>query len=93
MQIQIQWHYQSKIVSNIIPDADATYDLGSSSKTWNDVYAKGVNLTSTDSGASAGPIIDLKRDTTGADANYIGQIKFSADNDADPKYSVCKNDR
>ena len=38
--------------------------------------AKDINLTSTDSGASAGPVIDLKRDITGADANYIGQIKF-----------------
>ena len=78
----------AQIVSNIIPDADATYDLGSSSKTWNDVYAKGVNLTSTDSGASAGSAIDLKRDTTGADANYIGQIKFSADNDANISNTV-----
>ena len=80
----------AEIVSNIIPDADATYDLGSSSKTWNDVYAKGVNLTSTDSGSAAGPIIDLKRDITGANANYIGQIKFSADNDADQNTVFAK---
>ena len=83
MQIQIQWHLLVHVVSNIIPDANATYNLGSSTKTWNEVNAKGINLISTDSGSSAGPVIDLKRDTTGADANYIGQIKFSADNDAD----------
>ena len=32
----------AEIVSNIVPDADATYDLGSSTKTWNDVYASGT---------------------------------------------------
>ena len=78
------------VVSNIIPDANATYNLGSSTKTWNEVNAKGINLISTDSGSSAGPVIDLKRDTTGADANYIGQIKFSADNDADQNTVFAK---
>ena len=78
------------IVSNIIPDADATYNLGSSSKTWNELNAKAINLISTDTGSSAGPVIDLKRDNTGADANYIGQIKFSADNDADPNTVFAK---
>ena len=32
----------AEIVSNIVPDADATYDLGSSTKTWNDVYTSGT---------------------------------------------------
>ena len=80
----------AEIVSNIIPDADATYDLGSSSKTWNELHAKAITLSSTDSGSSAGPVIDLKRDITGADANYIGQVKFSADNDADQNTVFAK---
>ena len=41
---------------NIIPDADATYNLGSSSKTWNELNAK-HNYTRYSS--SAGPT-DLK---------------------------------
>ena len=42
-----------------------------------------LTLTSTASGSSASPELELRRDITGADANYIGQIKFTADNDAD----------
>lgn len=47
-------------------------------------------ITSTTSGGSAGPEFELFRDITGADANYIGQIKFSADNDADQKTVFAK---
>lgn len=42
-------------------------------------------ITSTTAGSSAAPEFELFRDITGSDANYIGQIKFSADNDANQK--------
>ena len=45
----------AEIVSNIIPDADATYDLGSSTKTWNDVYASGT-VGSSSTGALQFPV-------------------------------------
>ena len=47
-------------------------------------------ITSTTSGSSAAPEFELFRDITGADANYIGQIKFSADNDANQKTVFAK---
>ncbi len=47
-------------------------------------------ITSTTAGSSAAPEFELFRDITGADANYIGQIKFSADNDADSKTVFAK---
>ena len=47
-------------------------------------------ITSTTAGSSAAPEFELFRDITGADSNYIGQIKFSADNDADQKTVFAK---
>mgnify|MGYP006874404855 CR=1 FL=1 len=41
-----------------------------------------VTITSTDAGSSAGPIINLVRDSASpADADYLGQIKFKGEND------------
>ena len=34
--------------------------------------------------------LSLIRDITGADANYIGQIKFTADNDANQSVNFAK---
>ena len=36
----------AEIVSNIIPDADATYDLGSSTKTWDTLHVQDINISS-----------------------------------------------
>ena len=47
-------------------------------------------ITSTTAGSSAAPEFELFRDITGADSNYIGQIKFSADNDANSKTVFAK---
>ena len=49
-----------------------------------------LTLASTASGSSASPEFELRRDITGADANYIGQIKFTADNDADQNTVFAK---
>jgi hypothetical protein len=49
-----------------------------------------LDITDTTAGSDAGPIVTLHRDITGADANYIGQIKFTADNDADQSTVFAK---
>jgi len=49
-----------------------------------------LTIASTASGSSASPEFELRRDITGADANYIGQIKFTADNDADQNTVFAK---
>jgi hypothetical protein len=49
-----------------------------------------LTLASTASGSSASPELELRRDITGADANYLGQIKFTADNDADQNVVFAK---
>ena len=50
-----------------------------------------VTLTSTDAGSSAGPIIELYRNSASpADADYIGQIKFQGENDNDQKVVYAK---
>ena len=41
-----------------------------------------IDVTSTDAGSSAGPVINLVRDSSSpADADYLGQIKFKGDDD------------
>lgn len=49
-----------------------------------------ITMESTEDSSDAGPIIELKRDITGSDANYIGQVKFTADNDADQSTVFAK---
>ena len=51
----------------------------------------GIELTSTGTDSSAGPIIDLYRNSSSAaDADYLGQIKFQGENDADQKIVYAK---
>ena len=50
-----------------------------------------LTLTSTDTGNSAGPIIDLVRDSSSpADADYLGQIKFKGDDDGGSQHTYAK---
>ena len=48
------------------------------------------SVTDTTSGSSAGPELSLIRDITGADANYIGQIKFVGDSDSGTQRNYAK---
>ena len=51
----------------------------------------GIQVTSTDAGSSAGPIIDLVRDSSSpADADYLGQIKFKGDDDGGSQHIYAK---
>ena len=48
-------------------------------------------LTSTDTGSSAAPIIELNRDSSSpADADYLGQIKFKGDDDGGSSHVYAK---
>jgi len=51
----------------------------------------GLNLTSTDEGSSAAPEVSLYRNSASpADADYLGQIKFEGENDADARQVYAK---
>ena len=48
-------------------------------------------LTTTEDSSNAGPVITLKRNSsTPADADYIGQLKFKGENDADQEVVYAK---
>ncbi len=50
-----------------------------------------LTLTTTEDSASAGPVIDLKRNSgSPADSDYLGQIKFQGENDADQEVLYAK---
>ena len=49
-----------------------------------------VSITDTTSGSAAGPELNLFRNITGADANYLGQLKFKGKNDADTEKNYAK---
>ncbi len=49
------------------------------------------NLAATNDGATASPIFTLKRNSSSpADADYLGQIKFQGENDADQEVAYAK---
>ena len=51
----------------------------------------GLNLTSTDDGSAAAPELSLYRNSASpADADYLGQIKFEGENDADARQVYAK---
>jgi len=88
-------------VSNIIiADVDATFinaltidaDTlgGTSASGFIKTTGQAQTITDTTAGSAAAPEFELMRDITGADGNYIGQIKFSADNDANGKKTFAK---
>ena len=50
-----------------------------------------ILVTTTENSSSAGPVITLKRNSaTPADADYMGQIKFKGENDADQEVVYAK---
>jgi len=50
-----------------------------------------VLITSTDAGSDAAPVISLKRNSSSpADSDYLGQIKFKGENDADQEVIYSK---
>ena len=67
-------------------------DIGGTLDVTSDVVFNGnLDLVSTDSGASAAPIITLYRNSSSAaDADYLGQIKFQGENDAGQAVNFAK---
>ena len=49
-----------------------------------------VSVIDTTAGSAAGPEVNLFRDITGADANYLGQIKFKGKNDNNNEKNYAK---
>ena len=89
----------SAVAQNIVPDADGTRDLGTSSKKWRDLYVSGSsivlgtttiavdgtgNLTVTPAGQSASPVV-TEAATTNAFATFAvsGQNNVVADQGGD----------
>lgn len=58
-------HFLKRCLTHIIPSADNTYDLGSSSKAWRNIYAAGF---------IGGKLVD-------ADGDTMIQVEESADED------------
>ena len=66
-------------------------ELGTSISITNTSTDDSILATTTEDSSSAGPVITLKRNSTSpADADYLGQIKFKGENDADQEIVYAK---
>ena len=65
--------------------------LGEISSTGNSTFAGNITVSSSDGGSSAAPEIDIYRNSASpADADYLGQIKFTGESDDDSKEVYAK---
>ena len=65
--------------------------LGEISSTGNSTFAGNLTVSSSDGGSSAAPEIDIYRNSASpADADYLGQIKFSGESDDGSKEVYAK---
>ena len=73
-------------------DINANIDVSGTSTFGGDITGTGdLYLSDTGTDSSAGPIIDLYRNSaSAADADYMGQIKFQGENDAGQKIVYAK---
>ena len=73
---------------------DATndrFDLSHALTITHDNTTDALLLTTTEDSSSAGPVITLKRNSSSvADADYLGQLKFKGENDADQEVVYAK---
>ena len=66
-----------KSAGHIEPQTNSQINLGSDTKRFANVYADGLELISTDSGAAAAPTLKLQRDSSSpANGDILGQIMF-----------------
>jgi len=68
------------LASNLIPDADNTYDIGSSPKSWKDLYLDGVayiNGTTGSTSSSTGALIVAGGVGIGENLNIAGDVTIS----------------
>ena len=83
----------NNVVEDTSPQLGGNLDLNSNNitGTGNISTTGDFTITSTDAGSSAGPIIDLVRDSSSpADADYLGQIKFKGDDDGGSQHIYAK---
>jgi hypothetical protein len=72
-------------------DVDGTTSLDALTVDEDATFNADIEMVSTDSGSSAGPIISFWRNSSSAaDADYMGQIKFQGENDAGQKIVYSK---
>ena len=62
----------AEIISNVVPSADVTYNLGSSVKKWNNIYANNVNATTVTGDGSGLTNLDVSQVATVANA-FVSQ--------------------
>ena len=83
----------NNVSEDTTPQLGGNLDLNSNNitGTGNISTTGNFTLTSTDDGSSAAPEIDLVRNSSSpADADYLGQIKFTGENDADQSVLYAK---
>jgi hypothetical protein len=89
----------ANVVEDTTPQLGGNLDLNSNnitgsgniSTTSTSISTANLTLTTTEDTSSAGPIIDLKRNSASpADGDYLGQIKFKGENDADQEVVYAK---
>ena len=83
----------NNVVEDTSPQLGGNLDLNSNNitGTGNISTTGDLTITSTDTGSSAAPIIDLVRDSSSpADADYLGQIKFKGDDDGGSQHIYAK---
>ena len=81
---QVQAVSINNVVEDTTPQLGGNLDINSSNitGTGNIDTTGDITITSTSTGSSAGPIINLVRDSASpADADYLGQIKFKGEDD------------
>ena len=83
----------NNVVEDTSPQLGGNLDLNSNNitGTGNISTTGDFTISSADAGSSAGPIIDLVRDSSSpADADYLGQIKFKGDDDGGSQHIYAK---
>jgi len=81
-----------KIYSNGTTEITGNLDVGSGLDVTGDITGTGdLTLTSTDTGSSAAPELELYRNSASpADADYLGQLKFTGESDDGSKEVYAK---
>ena len=75
----------------IDPEGTGTVDIIGSQTITNTTTQDSLTITTTEDSSTAGPVFTLKRNSSSpADADYLGQIKFKGENDADQEVLYAK---
>jgi hypothetical protein len=73
------------------PEGTGTVDIIGSQTITNVTTQDSLTITTTEDSSTAGPVFTLKRNSSSpADADYLGQIKFKGENDADQEVLYAK---